>query len=148
MITVPNEIVFEEVEECVARGENITIPLRGTSMTPTLEDGCLVTLSPVGNTNVLNKNAVLLFRYNGKHILHRFHHTEGETIVARGDNLYTFEKFNRKDIVAVLSSFKRINGVVIYCNTFSWKITTFFIPAVRFKKWIIRKFKKHILRTV
>ena len=39
MITVPNEIVFDEVEKCVACGENITIPLRGTSMTPTLEDG-------------------------------------------------------------------------------------------------------------
>lgn len=148
MITVPNEIVFEEVEECVARGESITIPLRGTSMTPTLEDGCLVTLSPAANTDVLNKNAVLLFRYNGRHILHRFHHTEGETIVARGDNLHTFEKFNREDVVAVLSSFKRKNGTVIYCNTISWKITTFFVPVVRFKKWFIRKFRKHILRTV
>ncbi|MDO5340904.1 MAG: S24/S26 family peptidase [Bacteroidia bacterium] len=148
MITVPNEIVFEEVEECVARGESITIPLRGTSMTPTLEDGCLVTLSPVGNTNVLSRNAVLLFRYNGKHILHRFHHTEGEAVVARGDNLYTFERFNRKDIVAVLSSFKRINGTVMDCDSFCWRMTTLFVPAVRFKKWFIRKFKKHILRTV
>lgn len=148
MITVPNDIVFEEVEECIAHGESITIPLRGTSMTPTLEDGCLVTLSPIGSTNLLNRNAVLLFRYDGKHILHRFHHTEGENIVARGDNLYSFEKFNRKDIVAVLSSFKKKNGSVINCESFRWKAITFFVPAVRFKKWFVRKFKKHILRTV
>lgn len=148
MISVPNEIVFEEVEECIARSESITIPLRGTSMTPTLEDGCLITLSPTGKTDVTSKNTVILFRYNGKHILHRFHHTEGENIVAQGDNLYTFEKFNRKDIVAVLSSFKRKNGTVINCESFRWKIITFFVPMVRFKKWFIRKFKKHILRSV
>lgn len=148
MITVPNEIVFDEVEKCVARGEDITIPLRGTSMSPTLEDGCLVTLSPVANTDVLNRNAVLLFRHNGRHILHRFHHTEGDTIVARGDNLYSFEKFNSRDIVAVMSSFKRKNGIVIHCNSFRWRTITFFVHVIRLKKWFIRKFKKHILRTV
>lgn len=146
MITVPNYIVFDEVKKHIGNGERITIPLRGTSMLPTLHEGDLLTLAPVDGHRKFDKNDVLLFHYNGMHILHRFHHYEGNTIVTRGDHLYSFERFTETDIVAILQSFTDKNGITTRCDSMRWKIATLQVPLVRFGNYCARKFKKHILR--
>jgi len=146
MITIPNEIVFEEVVKAIANGRKITIPLRGTSMLPTLHEGDIVTLAPIDRNRKLNRNNVLLFEYNNNYILHRFHHYEKDIIVTRGDNLYSFETFPEKDIVAILYSFTNEKGVVTNCESLRWKLMTSKVPFVRFWKYCVRKIKKHLLK--
>lgn len=145
MITIPNEIVFEEVVKAIANGRKITIPLRGTSMLPTLHECDLVTLAPIDRNRKLNRNNVLLFEYNNNYILHRFHHYEKDIIVTRGDNLYSFEKFPKTNIIAILDSFNN-NDFVTDCQSLSWKMMTIKLPLVRFWKYCVRKIKKHLLK--
>ena len=60
-IVLPNEVLFAEVEDRLARGEEVMIPFKGRSMEPLLREGCSVGFSPVEGD--LKENDIVLFRY-------------------------------------------------------------------------------------
>ena len=103
-MTIDNETYFSLVEEQLAATGRVKIKLVGTSMQPTLIAGDELTLEPVEAVAV---GDVVLFRYRGRHILHRIVAIEGERITMRGDNCVTTEEVGRMDVVAKLVAIKK-----------------------------------------
>lgn len=101
-MTVDNKIFFAAVEERLAAGEKVKITLVGTSMRPTLLGGDVLTLAPVATDATLDVGDVVLFRYQGHHVLHRIVAIEGDRHTMRGDNCISNEVASRADIVAKL----------------------------------------------
>lgn len=95
---VSNEIFFAAVEERLEAGERVKITLVGTSMRPTLIEGDVLTLEPLTCDPKLGD--IVLFRYQGRHILHRIVAIEDGVYTMRGDNSVTFESCRREDVVA------------------------------------------------
>ena len=108
-MTIDNETYFALVEERLAAGERVKIPLVGTSMQPTLVEGDLLFLeSPKSSPKV---GDVVLFRYRGRHLLHRIVAIEGDRYITRGDNCTTNEVAGKEDVVAILVEVERRNGL-------------------------------------
>jgi len=116
-ITVDNEQVFAYVEEMLREGTSVKLKVRGNSMAPALMDGKdSVTLEPVAmQKRELSVGDVILFRYNGRFIMHRIVSTykrgeasdgEGMLITTKGDALTTRETISSKEIIAV-AKFKK-----------------------------------------
>ncbi len=96
-MTVDNETYFALVEEQLAAGGQVKIPLVGTSMRPTLLAGDVIVLEKAKNVAV---GDVVLFRYKGKHLLHRIVAIDGDRYTLRGDNCSITETAKGEDIVA------------------------------------------------
>ena len=108
-MTIDNETYFALVEERLAAGERVKIPLVGTSMQPTLVEGDLLFLeSPKSSPKV---GDVVLFRYRGRHLLHRIVAIEGDRYITRGDNCTANEVAGKEDVVAILVEVERRNGL-------------------------------------
>lgn len=110
-MVIPNELLFAEVEDRLGRGESTTIRLVGTSMHPALKNGRdLVTLAPMDAPPV--RGEVYLFRYNGRHILHRLLSADDGECRFRGDNCLSCEVVLESDVVARLVEVKKGNRAV------------------------------------
>ena len=95
------------IREQLARGGNVRIAPRGTSMLPMLRQGVdIVVLSPVPDR--LRKYDIPFYcRDNGQFVLHRIIEV-GETYTCIGDNQFVKEPGVRRDqIIAVVSAFQR-----------------------------------------
>ena len=116
---VENRIFFAAVEERLHEGGPVTIVLHGTSMQPTLNDGDRVTLAPLeGEPHV---GDVVLFRYAGRHLLHRIIAAEGGRYTIQGDNCYGTESARREDIVARLVAAHNRDGRTLEVGDPRWE---------------------------
>ena len=106
-MTIDNETFFALVDERLAAGERVKITLKGTSMQPTLIAGDVLTLEPL--TRDPQVGDVVLFRYGGRHLLHRVVAAEGDCYTMRGDNCLSVEKARRGNIVARLVAVEKHN---------------------------------------
>lgn len=94
---VDNETYFALVEEQLAAGGQVRIPLVGTSMRPTLLAGDVIVLEKSKDVAV---GDVVLFRHEGRHLLHRVVSIDGDRYTMKGDNCTACETARREDIVA------------------------------------------------
>lgn len=104
-MTIDNEIFFALVEDRLATGEQVKIPLVGTSMQPTLIEGDVLLLEAMKGLPAVGD--VVLFRHKGRHLLHRIIAINGDSYTMRGDNCVTVEVCKRADIVAKLVSVEK-----------------------------------------
>ena len=144
MKTLANDIFFAQVESEIAAGRNVRFRVKGNSMYPLLRDGKdEVTLSPLTcNPSVYD---IVLFRYRGKHILHRIISIEGDTYTIQGDGIYiSCEKCTRKDIIGVVTQIHKKNGLEI--NT-SWGLFRF-NSWCWYKLFFMRRFILAVLRKI
>ena len=76
--TVKNEELFADVEQIIGEGGRIRLRVKGYSMRPFLRNGTdCVNLSPIG-LHRPERGMVVLFRYRGRHILHRICRIDAE----------------------------------------------------------------------
>lgn len=144
MKTLANEIFFAQVETEISAGRSVRFKVKGHSMYPLLRDGKdEVTISPL--TCDPSVYDIVLFRYRGKHILHRIISIEGDTYTIQGDGIYiSCEKCTREDIIGVVTQIHKKNGLEI--NT-SWGL-------FRFNSWcwykllFMRRFILAVLRKI
>lgn len=101
---VDNEIFFAAVEDQLREGKPVKITLVGTSMQPTLCNGDMLTLELLASEPHVGD--VVLFRYAGRHLLHRIIAFDGNKYTMRGDNCASTETVSPSDIVARLTSVK------------------------------------------
>lgn len=72
MILLPNQLFFAEVEAMLAEGREVQIRMKGHSMRPLLRsERDQVVLTPCADPARLQPGDVVLFRCEGRHILHR-----------------------------------------------------------------------------
>ena len=104
---VSNEIFFAAVEERIEAGEREKITLVGTSMRPTLLEGDVLTLEPLSGDPMVGD--IVLFRYGGRHLLHRIVAIANGIYTTQGDNCVATESCRREDIVARLATVEKHN---------------------------------------
>lgn len=109
-IEIPNEILLPFVIEQLQseEGKTVTLPLRGRSMRPFLEDGRdKALLMAVKQQEVKVGDAVLAEIGDKQYVLHRVVKISNETVVLRGDGNLTTEQCKRSDIHAKAIGFYR-----------------------------------------
>lgn len=102
---VSNDLYFALVEERIAAGQRVKIPLVGTSMQPTLVAGDVLTLEPLRGAPSVGD--VVLFRYGNDVLLHRIVALDGDRVTTRGDNCAASEQFPRSAVIARLAEVEK-----------------------------------------
>lgn len=122
---IPNDVFFASVEQLVGEGHSVEITIKGFSMRPFLRNGRdVVVLSPMTGV-ALREGMVVLFRYKGKHILHRLCRIEGERLTMEGDGNYLLqEEVGAEDVVAYVSQVKLAGGCNFGYNSPLWRRRT------------------------
>ena len=125
MKTLANEIFFAQVETEISAGRCVRFKVKGHSMYPLLRDGKdEVTLSPL--TCDPSVYDIVLFRYRGKHILHRIISIEGDTYTIQGDGIYlSCEYCTREEIIGVVTHIHKNGKVTIMTTSKRFKFYIF-----------------------
>ena len=115
------ETLIPLIQDCLARGKNVWIYPKGTSMLPMIRQGVdKVLLSPLPDK--LKKYDLPFYRRdNGQFVLHRIVEA-GETYTCLGDNQFILERCVRQEqMIAVVSAFER-NGKNFSVNRLSYQL--------------------------
>ena len=142
MKTLANEIFFAQVETEISAGRSVRFKVKGHSMYPLLRDGKdEVTISPL--TCDPSVYDIVLFRYRGKHILHRIISIEGDTYTIQGDGIYlSCEYCTREEIIGVVTHIHK-NGKVTIGTTSKRALSYYFCwHKLRFcRRYLLSFFK-------
>jgi len=109
-IEMPNEVFLPFVVEqlYLVEGKTVTLPLRGRSMRPFLEDGRdKALLIAARQKELCVGDAVLAEISAGHYVLHRIIRIEGKQVTLRGDGNLNVEYCNLSDIKAKAIGFYR-----------------------------------------
>ena len=91
-LVISNDVFFAEVIRMLREGRRVTIPVKGVSMLPFIRGGKdSVILEPVENAGTLAAGDIVLFRFEGRYILHRIRKISGGTAEIRGDGAVSSE---------------------------------------------------------
>lgn len=103
---MPNEVFLPQVIALLKEGHSATIPLRGRSMRPFLEDGRDKALLELPGTPKVG-DAVLAEISKGHFVLHRIIKIDGEKVTLRGDGNLANEYCLLTDVRAKATGFYR-----------------------------------------
>lgn len=105
-ITLPNEILLEEVASLLAEGRDVEMMTKGTSMLPFIvgdRDSVILRKYADGCPNP--GDIVLARRTPGNYVLHRIISVDGDRVTLRGDgNVFGTETVDRKDILGKVTA--------------------------------------------
>lgn len=145
-LRVTNAILLPEIIRMIDAGHTVTLPLRGYSMRPFLEDGRdKALLAAVDRLSI--GMPVLAETYPGHYVLHRIVGMDGERVTLLGDGNITPEHCRLSDIKAVAVAFYRKGRTVPdqtdgrKWRTYSW-VWTRLRPMRRYLLFIYRQFLK------
>lgn len=118
---ISNAEFFSWVEEELSRSNSVTITVKGFSMMPMIRNNKeSVRIEPC-RAQELKTGDIVLFRYKGNCILHRYIRKEADTFIMRGDNVFTHcESCKAEDIIGKVASITR-NCKPISPNSKLWK---------------------------
>lgn len=156
MKKIPNDLFFDWVETEIAKGHSVRFRLKGHSMFPLLRNGKdEVVLYPCTEKE-LSPMDIVLFKYKGKHLLHRILHKDGNCLLIQGDGSYfAKEECVSNDVIGKVHLIIRPSGKIQSVNDWSWKSPSFLWQKTRFiRPFLLRflsmpsllsnfKFKKH-----
>ena len=116
---------FSWVESEIAEGLSVRFRLKGVSMLPLIRgDKDDVLLIPY-NPQDLKPMDVVLFRYRGKHLLHRIIKRDGDNLLIQGDgSVVAQERCTINDVVGKVQAVIRPNGKVISVDSRKWKFAS------------------------
>ncbi|MBO4963882.1 MAG: S24/S26 family peptidase [Prevotella sp.] len=107
-MTLPNDVLLPKVVELIGKGHSVTLPLRGYSMRPFLEDGRdKAVLCRVDTGSLRRGDVVLAHLPTGKYVIHRIIEISCDNITLLGDGNLTPEHCRRSDILATATGFYR-----------------------------------------
>ena len=134
---VDNHLFFSIAEEQLAEGQCVKMSLKGTSMLPTLREEDVLLLEPL--TGEPQEGEVLLFRYAGGHVVHRFLRRDGENYILQGDNNIGIESVHRGDLLARVVSVERADGHTVATDSTEWaRMTRRALRRKRAKQFVHR----------
>lgn len=103
---IPNAVLIPQVIQLIKGGHTVTLPLKGYSMRPFLEDGRDKALLTVPK-DVKVGDPVLAEIAKGHYVLHRIVSIDGENVTLLGDGNLTPEHCKTSDIRASVTGFYR-----------------------------------------
>lgn len=108
--TIPNEILFASAGALLREGKDVTIKVKGSSMTPFLRDGRdSVVLRRSDDFGI--GDIVLVQFGTERFVMHRIVSVEGEVFTMMGDgNVRGCERFRRKDVLGKVIRVIRADG--------------------------------------
>lgn len=144
MIQLPNDIFFAHVESEISSGKNVLFKVKGNSMFPLLRNEIdQVLLSPVDCAP--QKMDIILFRFRGKHILHRIIDVKDDKFIIQGDGVYaSFEQCGLNDIVGKVTAIHKFGSKPISVSSKWYKFFSHFWFKLRF----CRRYLLAILRRI
>lgn len=120
--TIANAIFIPEVVALIDEGHTVTLPLKGISMRPFLEDGrdkALLTKP----TAFKRGDAVLAEIEKGRFVLHRIIKIEGDAVTLQGDGNLTRETCHKEDVKAfVLGFYRKGRSKIEKTNGLKWTL--------------------------
>lgn len=126
MIQIPNDLFFSWVESEIAKGHSVQFRSKGVSMYPLIVGGRdEILLSPCSSKELAPMD-VVLFKYRGKHILHRIIRREGHALTMQGDGAYVAkEECTVDDVIGKVQAIIRPSGKVISVDSWRWKVPSY-----------------------
>ena len=140
MKQIPNDQFFVWVETELAAGHTVQFRLKGVSMFPLIRnEKDEVVLRPCSAEELCPMD-VVLFKYRGKHLLHRIIRREGNCLLIQGDGSYVAQEQCTTDaVVGKMQAIVRPSGKVLSVESWQW----------RFPSWVWRHmgvFRNPLLR--
>lgn len=124
-IVLPNQsdnLLFAAMRESLAQGGTFRMRMGGTSMEPLIHGASsVITLAPLPEGREPAVGDVLMFLYEGRHIVHRLVAVNDGSYIFRGDNCRSCESVGRSALVALLQSVEYPDGTLLSCDTPEWK---------------------------
>ncbi len=128
---LPNQLFFNQVEQFIAAGQSVRIPLKGYSMRPLIPNGYVVELQPCRPEEV-QPGSVVLFRYRNGHVLHRVIRRTDNQLLLQGDgNIGKQEKADIADVIAIVRTVSSPSGHTCSTDSRSWRIRSFWWVKLR-----------------
>lgn len=149
MKIVANNTFFAWVEAEIAADRSVRFRLKGNSMFPLLRNGKDVVVIAKCSPESLKPMDVVLFRYKGKHLLHRIIRREGDQLLIQGDgSMVAMEQCSVVDVVGKVIQVCRPSGRVIPVDSWKWTLPSRLWRGSGFlRKWMLkvahRLFIKH-----
>lgn len=106
-IEIPNAELIPVIVQQLEEGDTVTLPLRGRSMRPFLEDGRDKALLDKPKANPQVGDPVLAEIYPKHYVLHRIVKIEGDNVTLLGDGNLSPEHCKLSDIRASVTGFYR-----------------------------------------
>ncbi len=126
MKIISNDIFFAQIEELLAEGQSVVIRVKGFSMRPFMRsDRTQVRIAPATASvrEEFKVKDVVLFRYRGRHVLHRIRHIDGDSLTLAGDgNYHIWEHCHREDVVGIVTDIITLSGHSIPCSSNRWHL--------------------------
>jgi hypothetical protein len=128
----------------------VILRLKGTSMYPLLRNGKDVVVLGKCPAESLQPMDVVLFRYRGKHVLHRIIRREGERLLIQGDgSIVAKEECTVDDVVGKVVQICRPSGKEIPVGSWQWTIPGRVWRGLGFLRiWLLRVAYRLFLRPV
>lgn len=122
MIKLSNQLFFAQVEEMLREGHEVQLRVKGYSMRPLLRnERDIVVLAPYHPGEELHCGDIVLFRYHGRHVLHRIVHIDATQLTLAGDGNYrVWEHCQPNDVAGIVRRVIRPNGREISCKSPQW----------------------------
>lgn len=124
--------------------------LKGNSMYPLLRNGKDVVVLGKCPAESLQPMDVVLFRYRGKHVLHRIIRRKGERLLIQGDgSMVAKEECTVDDVVGKVVQICRPSGKEIPVGSWQWTIPSRVWRGLGFLRiWLLRVAYRLFLRPV
>ncbi len=104
---LPHSVLFPKIAGMLREGKTVTVPLRGHSMRPYLEDNRDKALLAAVPDTLRIGDVILAETAPGRYALHRITHIDGDWITMCGDGNFTPEHVRRQHVIAIATAFYR-----------------------------------------
>ena len=150
MKKVDNATFVAWVESEIEAGHAVRFRLKGNSMYPLLRNGKDVVVLGKCLAESLQPMDVVLFRYRGKHVLHRIIRREGERLLIQGDgSIVAKEECTVDDVIGKVVQICRPSGKEIPVGSWQWTIPSRVWRGLGFLRiWLLRVAYRLFLRPV
>ena len=123
MKKVANNVFFSWLEEEIAQGKPVRFRLKGHSMFPLLRNGKDEVILEKCFPEYLKPMDVVLFRYNGGHVLHRIIQRNGNDLLIQGDGpIVAKEQCTINDVVGKVTGICRPSGKILSVESWKWTL--------------------------
>jgi hypothetical protein len=126
MKQIPNDLFFAWVETEIAQGRTVQFRLKGVSMFPLIRGGKDDVVLRPSSAEELRPMDVVLFKYKGKHLLHRIIRREGDRLFIQGDGSYVAQEQCSVDaVIGKVQAIVRPSGKAVSVESWQWRLPSF-----------------------